>query len=117
MRGANAPISSERLTSIGQQLSVAEAARAEAAARLQEIKSEQFRNSRDAPSVLSSRAIADLKQQLTVISAQLASSATVLGPKHPSLLALEREQALIHQRLAGAGGGVTCPATKGHEAP
>jgi succinoglycan biosynthesis transport protein ExoP len=116
MRGANAPISSERLTSIGQQLSVAEAARAEAAARLQEIKSEQFRNSRDAPSVLSSRAIADLKQQLTVISAQLASSATVLGPKHPSLLALEREQALIHQRLADEVASIAASAQKAYDA-
>src|SRR4051794_14348467 len=69
MRGANAPISSERLTSIGQQLSQAEAARAEAAARLQEIKSEQERGPTDAPSVLQSRTIADLKQQLTTVSA------------------------------------------------
>ena len=95
MRGANAPISSERLTSIGQQLSQAEAARAEAAARLQEIKSEQARGPTDAPSVLSSRSIADLKQQLTTVSAQLASAAGVLGPKHPSILALTREQTLI----------------------
>ncbi|MGY3448845.1 exopolysaccharide transport family protein [Bradyrhizobium sp. USDA 4353] len=99
MRGANAPISSERLTSIGQQLSQAEAARAEAAARLQEIKSEQERGPTDAPSVLQSRTIADLKQQLTTVSAQLASAAGVLGPKHPSILALTREQATIQQRL------------------
>ncbi|WP_257169998.1 exopolysaccharide transport family protein [Bradyrhizobium sp. SRS-191] len=99
MRGANAPISSERLTSIGQQLSQAEAARAEAAARLQEIKSEQERGPTDAPSVLQSRTIADLKQQLTTVSAQLASAAGVLGPKHPSILALTREQAAIQQRL------------------
>ncbi|MGJ4927639.1 exopolysaccharide transport family protein [Bradyrhizobium sp. HKCCYLS2038] len=99
MRGANAPISSERLTSIGQQLSQAEAARAEAAARLQEIKSEQERGPTDAPSVLQSRTIADLKQQLTTVSAQLANAAGVLGPKHPSILALTREQATIQQRL------------------
>nr|WP_173363521.1 exopolysaccharide transport family protein [Bradyrhizobium sp. ORS 278] len=99
MRGANAPISSERLTSIGQQLSQAEAARADAAARLQEIKSEQQRGPTDAPSVLQSRTIADLKQQLTTVSAQLASAAGVLGPKHPSILALTREQATIQQRL------------------
>jgi uncharacterized protein involved in exopolysaccharide biosynthesis len=100
MRGANAPITSERLTSIGQQLAAAEAARAEALARLKEIKSEQERGPTDAPSVLSSRTVADLKQQLTTVSAQLASATTVLGPKHPSILALSREQELIQQRLA-----------------
>ena len=113
MRGANAPISSERLTSIGQQLSAAEAARADAAARLQEIKSEQFGGSRDAPSVLSSRAIADLKQQLTVISAQLASSAIVLGPKHPSLLALNREQGSRSTAARGRSGEHRGERTKG----
>jgi uncharacterized protein involved in exopolysaccharide biosynthesis/Mrp family chromosome partitioning ATPase len=99
MRGATAPITSERLTSVGQQLAAAEAARAEALARLNEIKSEQARGPSDAPSVLSSRSIADLKQQLTTVSAQLASATTVLGPKHPSILALSREQALVQQRL------------------
>jgi polysaccharide biosynthesis transport protein len=100
MRGANAPITSERLTSIGQQLAAAEAARAEALARLKEIKSEQERGPSDAPSVLASRTVADLKQQLTTVSAQLASATTVLGPKHPSILALTREQGLIQQRLS-----------------
>src|SRR5271166_132901 len=99
MRGANASITSERLTSIGQQLAAAEAARAEALARLKEIKSEQERGPTDAPSVLASRTVADLKQQLTTVSAQLASATTVLGPKHPSILSLSREQALIQQRL------------------
>ena len=101
MRGANAPITSERLTTIGQQLAAAEAARAEALARLKEIKSEQERGPTDAPSVLASRTVADLKQQLTTVSAQLASATTVLGPRHPSILALSREQELIQQRLAG----------------
>ncbi|WP_024514178.1 exopolysaccharide transport family protein [Bradyrhizobium sp. Tv2a-2] len=100
MRGANGPITSERLTSIGQQLAAAEAARAEALARLKEIKSEQERGPSDAPSVLASRTVADLKQQLTTVSAQLASATTVLGPKHPSILALTREQGLIQQRLS-----------------
>jgi uncharacterized protein involved in exopolysaccharide biosynthesis/Mrp family chromosome partitioning ATPase len=116
MRGANAPITSERLTSIGQQLSVAEAARAEAAARLQEIKSEQARGLTDAPSVLSSRTVADLKQQLTTVSAQLASAAGVLGPKHPSILALSREQALIQQRLADEMENIAASAQKAYDA-
>lgn len=116
MRGANAPISSERLTSIGQQLSQAEAARAEAAARLQEIKSEQQRGPTDAPSVLSSRTIADLKQQLTTVSAQLASAATMLGPKHPSILAMTREQAMIQQRLSEEMQNIAASAQKAYDA-
>ena len=116
MRGANAPITSERLTSIGQQLAAAEAARAEALARLKEIKSEQERGPTDAPSVLSSRTIADLKQQLTTVSAQLASATTVLGPKHPSILALSREQGLIQQRLSDEMQNIAASAKKTFDA-
>ncbi len=116
MRGATAPISSERLTSISQQLAQAEAAKAEAAARLQEIKSEQARGPTDAPSVLSSRSIADLKQQLTSVSAQLASAATMLGPKHPSMLALSREQALVQQRLTDEMQNIAASAQKTYDA-
>ena len=100
MRGAIAPISSERLTSIGHQLSAAEAARADAAARLQEIRSAQSGGSiSDAPSVLSSRSVADLKRQLTAISAQLASSAGALGPKHPALATLAARRRLSNRGL------------------
>ena len=112
MRGANAPISSERLSSISQQLATAESARAEAAARLQEIKAGQARGASDAPSVLSSRVIADLKQQLTTISAQLASQSNVLGPRHPALRALEREQALVQQRLTAETASIAGSAQK-----
>lgn len=100
MRGATAPINSERLTSVSQQLSAAEAARADAAAKLREVKAGEAQGTSDAPSVLASRTVADLKQQLTTISAQYASLSNVLGPKHPTLLALEREQASVKQRLA-----------------
>jgi uncharacterized protein involved in exopolysaccharide biosynthesis/Mrp family chromosome partitioning ATPase len=116
MRGSLAPISSERLTNISQQLSVAETARAEAAARLQEIKSNQSRGASDAPSVLSNRSIADLKQQLTVITAQLASQANVLGPRHPSLRALEQERAAIKERLATEVSSIAISAQKAFDA-
>lgn len=99
MRGAQAPISSERLTSIGQQLSSAEAARAEAAARLQEIHADQARGSSNSPAVLASRAVGDLKQQLTVLNAQVASNSDLFGPNHPTLKALKREQDSVQERL------------------
>jgi succinoglycan biosynthesis transport protein ExoP len=116
MRGSLAPISSERLTSISQQLSTAETARAEAAARLQEIKANQSRGASDAPSVLSNRSIADLKQQLTVVSAQLASQANVLGPRHPSLRALEQEAASIKERMATEVSSIAISAQKAYDA-
>ncbi|CAN5266127.1 hypothetical protein BH11PSE4_BH11PSE4_40130 [soil metagenome] len=115
-RGSVAPISSERLTSISQQLAVAEAARSEAAARLQEIKANQSRGAIDAPSVLASRAVADLKQQLTIVSAQLASQSNVLGPLHPSLRALERERELVQQRLTAEVASIAVSAQKAYDA-
>jgi uncharacterized protein involved in exopolysaccharide biosynthesis/Mrp family chromosome partitioning ATPase len=97
-RGQQAPIWSERLTSISQQLANAENARAEAAARLQEIKSNQAR-AIDSPAAQSNRSITDLKQQLTVVTAQLANQSNSLGPRHPSIRALEQEQAAIRDRI------------------
>jgi polysaccharide biosynthesis transport protein len=97
-RGQQAPIWSERLTSISQQLANAENARAEAAARLQEIKSNQAR-AIDSPAAQSNRSITDLKQQLTVVTAQLANQSNSLGPRHPSIRALEQEQAAIRERI------------------
>ena len=116
MRGATAPLASERLSSIGQQLSQAEAARSEASARLQAIKDERSHGLTDAPSVLSSRTIADIKQQLTTVSAQLASASGVLGPKHPSILALSREQSLIQQRLADEMQSIAASAQRTYDA-
>jgi uncharacterized protein involved in exopolysaccharide biosynthesis/Mrp family chromosome partitioning ATPase len=116
MRGANASITSERLTTIGQQLAAAEAARAEALARLKEIKSEQERGPTDAPSVLSSRTIGDLKQQLTTVSAQLASASAMLGPKHPSIVTLTHEQALIQRRLVDEMKTIAASAQKAFDA-
>ena len=116
MRGATASITSERLTTIGQQLAAAEAARAEALARLKEIKSEQERGPTDSPSVLSSRTIGDLKQQLTTVSAQLASASAMLGPKHPSIVTLTHEQALIQQRLVDEMKTIAASAQKAFDA-
>jgi succinoglycan biosynthesis transport protein ExoP len=115
-RGATAPISSEQLTSISQQLAAAEGAREYAAARLRQIKAGQSSGSGDAPDVLSSRSIADLKQQLTVTSAQLASASDLLGPKHPTLLALQRERALIQERLTEEIASIATSAQKTYDA-
>jgi succinoglycan biosynthesis transport protein ExoP len=116
MRGQIAPITAERLTSGSQQLTAAETARAEAAARLREIQADQAHGSADAPAVLTSRAVADLKQQMTSLSAQLASAAFVLGPKHPSLQALQREYDILRERLANEIASVAASAQKSYDA-
>ena len=99
MRGSTAPIASERLTSISQQLSAAEAARAEAAARLDEIRTDQARGSANSPAVLASRIVGDLKQQIAVAGGQLGNSAATLGPRHPTRNALQHELDALNQRL------------------
>ena len=80
MRGANAPIASERLTSISQQLfgrrGRARRRRREAAG----LKADQAGGSANAPAVLGNRAVADIKQQIAVATAQLATAASTYGP-------------------------------------
>jgi succinoglycan biosynthesis transport protein ExoP len=98
VRGATAPISSEHLTSVSQQLAAAVTARADALAHLNEIKSNKSGEG-DLPAVLNNRAIADIKQQLNTVTAQLATASNILGPNHPTLLALQHERDEIRERL------------------
>ncbi|EJW11503.1 lipopolysaccharide biosynthesis [Rhodovulum sp. PH10] len=116
MRGATAPIASERLTSIGQQLSAAEAARADAAARLKEIRADQARGSASAPAVLSSRTVADLKQQTSTVDARLAAASIAFGTRHPSLRALQQERDALQQRMAAEIASIAESAQKTYDA-
>lgn len=113
-RGQRTPLLSERLTSISQQLANAETARAEAEARLQEIKSNQAR-AIDSAAAQSNRSIGDLKQQLTAVAAQLASQSNALGPRHPAIRALEQEQAAIRERMKTEVAGLVASAQKTFE--
>jgi len=99
-RGTYAPITSERLTSIGQQLSAAETARANAAARLREIKDDQAGGASNAPAALASRPIADLKLQIATATAELGNASVTLGPNHPTLRSLQHQLAQLQQRLS-----------------
>jgi polysaccharide biosynthesis transport protein len=99
-RGTYAPITSERLTNIGQQLAAAETARANAAARLQEIKDDQTGGTSNAPAALANRAIADLKLQIATTTAELGNVSTTLGPNHPTLRALQHQLTLLQQRVS-----------------
>ena len=99
VKGGVAPISSERLSSASQSLTLAESARAEALARLNEVKKAKSSGLTDLPTVIASRTVGDLKQQMATIAGQIASNAATLGPKHPSLIALQQEQDSLRRRL------------------
>lgn len=116
VRGSTAPIASERLTSISQQLAVAEAARADARARLREISADQERGSADSPAVLSSRAIGDLKQQYSVLSNQIANLETTLGPNYPAMQSLRRERSQLQVRLRSEVASVAASSRQTYDA-
>ncbi len=96
VRGQVAAITSERLTAASQQLAQAEAAKAEAAARLRELTRGDTADTRP---VLESRTIADLKQQLALVSGRLASLSQTVGSSHPTLAALQRQRDDLRERI------------------
>lgn len=115
VRGERAPISSEHLTSVSQQLAAAVTARADALAHLNEIKNNKLGDG-DLPAVLNNRAIADIKQQLNAVSAQLATASNILGPNHPTLLALQHERDEIRERLRQEVTRIAASAQKTYDA-
>lgn len=97
MQGANASVTSERLTAISQQLASAETARDAAQAILSTAKSGG--NVAALPAVLESRAVADIKQRLAMASEEAEAAAVVLGPRHPRLRSLQGQVATLKQGL------------------
>ena len=97
VRGQTAPITSERLSATTGELAQAETAQAEAMARLQEVGRGGAADSR---AVLEARTIEDLKQQLAVVTAQLANQAVRLGPNHPALAGLKEQHDALQARIA-----------------
>lgn len=100
MRGASAPISSERLTSISQQLAAAQEAKAQADARLRQIRQDQSGSASSSTSVLDNRAIADLKQQIALTRRQLAAATSIYGPRHPQLRVQQDALNALQQQLS-----------------
>lgn len=95
VRGSLAPLTSERLTQAALRLSDAKAAEAEAALRVQEL----IGGPSSSRQVLESRTIADLKQQLAQTNALLANAAQRFGPRHPQLIAYQRQEAELNTRI------------------
>jgi succinoglycan biosynthesis transport protein ExoP len=100
VRGQTAPITSESLTATALHLATAQAAKAEAFARLLEMSSEQNPGAiANARPVLESRTISDLKSQLSSISAQLAARSANLMPDNPVLNPLRMQKAEVQAQI------------------
>ncbi len=108
--GATAPLTAERLSGIGQQLSNAEALRDSAAAIL--LTAKAGGNVAALPAVLESRAVADIKQRLASVNEQANAAAIVLGPRHPRLRVLQEQVRSLQHRLDVEIGNVVISAQK-----
>ncbi len=112
VRGQLAPISSERLSSASQALTMAQAQQAEAAARVQELG----RDAGNSRAALDNRAIADVKQQLAAASAATANALQTYGPNHPVLEGLRRQEAALQARLQAESGSIAISAQRAYQA-
>jgi succinoglycan biosynthesis transport protein ExoP len=99
IRGSIAPIGSERLSSMSQSLVAAEAAKADAAAKMDEVEKAAKGNVTDSPTVMANHTISDLRQQLTLLDIEYARSSAILGPRHPSIVSLEQAREQLKARI------------------
>lgn len=97
--GATAPITSERLSSINTQLSIAERSRSEAAAIIAAARDGGTSAAATLPAVLESRSVADVKQRLAAAEQQAAAAAIALGPRHPTLRAMQSQVTALQASL------------------
>lgn len=114
LNGANGSFTSERLSSISQQLATAEASRDGAAAIL--ATAQAGGNVATLPAVLESRAVADIKQQLLTVNEQAGSAAITLGPRHPRLRSLQGQVQTLQKMLDTEIRNVVASARKEYDA-
>ena len=95
VRGQQASIISERLSSLSQQLAAAQSAYAEALSRLTHSSAADG----DSQEVLSNRTVSDLKQQAAQLSERYAELRQRYGESHPALLAATKQINEVNRRL------------------
>lgn len=100
VRGSMAGIGAERLSGISQSLIAAEAAKADAAAKLAEVEKAAKTNLFDSPTVMGNHTIAELEQQLTLIEIEHARSSASLGPRHPAMISIDQARDALKARIA-----------------
>jgi succinoglycan biosynthesis transport protein ExoP len=96
VKGQLAPIASEQLTGLSQQLALAEADRATAAGRMQQTRSQGGATS----SALENRNIGDVKQQLATVTSQLAQMSARYGSSNPALTELQEQRRGLERLLS-----------------
>ena len=95
VRGQVGPIASEQLTSLAQQLSIAEADRAAAAGRMQQANAQGGATT----GVLDNRGVSDIKQQLALVNSQMAQLAARYGSSNPALVELQQQRRSLESSL------------------
>lgn len=98
-RGTVASISTEKLSALNQSLVQAEAAKAAAYARLQEIDKARQGDLATNPTVANAPSINNMKQQLVLIDLQIAHDAALLGPRHPTMVSLNEMRDALLKRM------------------
>lgn len=102
-RGQASTISSERLSELSQQLSLALATRSAAAAAL----AQRGGGVSSLPSVLDSRSVSDVKQQLSDVNAELAQQEARYGSAYPAVVALHQRRDSLRGELGSEVGRVS----------
>ncbi len=103
VRGQVGPIASEQLTSLAQQLSLAEADKAAAAGRLQQANAQGGATT----GVLDNRGVSDIKQQLALVNSQMAQMSARYGASNPALVELQQQRRSLESSLGRETGLVT----------
>lgn len=100
-KGANVGVTTQQLTELNTQLIVAQTAKAEAEARLNEAQSLKKTGiaGESVPEVLNSPVIQSFKQQQVEAERRLADLSSSFGPQHPRILSARAEIAGIRGRL------------------
>ena len=99
VRGQQASIASERLSSLSPQLAAAQASYAQAVARLGQFSA----GGSDASEVLNSRTIADLKQQAGVLAARHADLRARFGDGYPAVQSAADQKREVDRRIEQEG--------------
>lgn len=112
VKGQLAPIASEQLTSLSQQVAIAEADRAAAAGRMQQAVVRGGATT----GVLENRTVNDEKQQISAVTAQIAQLASRYGTAYPPLADLQQQRRALERAIADDTAVVTHSAMADYQA-
>ncbi len=112
IKGRLAPVASEQLTSLTEQISMAEADRAAAAGRMQQATI----NGGATTGVLENKTVNDEKQQLSAVNAQIAQLASRYGSAYPPLADLQQQRRALEREVASDTAVVTHSAMADYQA-